>query len=180
MPSQGFLARPGVALALIPLASFLGPFIATAIVVALPQIIAARGFTTTQAGWYTSAYFVAAAVFMMPVARAGDLYGRGPVLALGAAIIALTSLLGAWVVDPYAQIGLRLLQGAGSAGVFGTGPALLAQLAPPDRRGRAIGLNITVTYIGLTAGPALGGLLDRKSTRLNSSHIQKSRMPSSA
>ena len=90
----GSLARPGVALALIPLASFLGPFIATAIVVALPQIFAARGFTTGQAGWYTSAYFVAAAVFMMPVARAGDLYGRGPVLALGAAIIAITSLLG--------------------------------------------------------------------------------------
>ena len=29
-------------------------------------------------------------------------------------------------------------------------------------------------------GNALVGLLDRKSTRLNSSHIQKSRMPSSA
>ncbi len=159
MTSRVFLARPGVALALIPLASFLGPFIATAIVVALPQIIAARGFTTVQAGWYTSAYFVAAAVFMMPVARAGDLYGRGPVLALGAAIIAITSLLGAWVVDPYAQIGLRLLQGAGSAGVFGTGPALLAQLVLPERRGRVLGMNITVTYIGLTAGPALGGIL---------------------
>ena len=159
MSPPGFLARPGVVLALIPLASFLGPFIATAIVVALPQIIAARGFTTTQAGWYTSAYFVAAAVFMMPVARAGDLYGRGPVLALGAAIIALTSLLGAWVVDPYAQIGLRLLQGVGSAGVFGTGPALLAQWVAPERRGRALGMNITVTYIGLTAGPALGGIL---------------------
>jgi len=46
MASRVFLARPGVALALIPLASFLGPFIATAIVVALPQIIAARGITT--------------------------------------------------------------------------------------------------------------------------------------
>lgn len=152
-------AAPAAALALIPLASFLGPFIATAIVVALPQISAARGLTPAQAGWYTSAYFVTAAVFMMPVARAGDLYGRGPVLALGAAIIALTSLLGAVVADPYAQIALRLLQGVGSAGVFGTGPALLAQLVPPSRRGRVIGLNITVTYIGLTAGPALGGLL---------------------
>ncbi|ANX03248.1 MFS transporter [Immundisolibacter cernigliae] len=159
MASPVPLARPGLALALIPLASFLGPFIATAIVVALPQISAARGFTAAQAGWYTSAYFVAAAVFMMPVARAGDLYGRGPVLALGAAIIAITSLLGAWISDPYAQIGLRLLQGVGSAGVFGTGPALLAQLVAPERRGRALGLNITVTYVGLTAGPALGGLL---------------------
>ena len=29
-------------------------------------------------------------------------------------------------------------------------------------------------------GPAFGETVDRKSTRLNSSHIQKSRMPSSA
>ncbi|MFZ5492888.1 MAG: MFS transporter [Pseudomonadota bacterium] len=159
MTASGTPARLGAALALIPLASFLGPFIATAIVVALPQIVAARGFSPAQAGWYTSAYFVTAAVFMMPVARAGDLYGRGPVLAVGAAVIAITSLLGAWVVDPVAQIALRLVQGVGSAGVFGTGPALLAQLVPPGRRGRAIGLNITVTYIGLTAGPALGGVL---------------------
>ncbi|HCO43774.1 MFS transporter [Immundisolibacter sp.] len=152
-------ARPGLALLLIPLASFLGPFIATGIVVALPQIAEARGFSAAQAGWYTSAYFVTAAVFMMPVARAGDLYGRGPVLALGAATIALTSLLCAWVVDPIAQIGLRLVQGAGSACVFGTSSALLAQLVPPSRRGRVIGFNITVTYVGLTAGPALGGVL---------------------
>lgn len=152
-------ARSGIALLLIPLASFLGPFIATGIVVALPQIAQARGFSAAQAGWYTSAYFVTAAVFMMPVARAGDLYGRGPVLTLGAAVIAITSLLCAWVEDPVAQIALRLAQGAGSAGVFGTGPALLAQLVPPSRRGRVLGFNITVTYVGLTAGPAAGGLL---------------------
>ncbi|WP_372715573.1 MFS transporter [Immundisolibacter sp.] len=161
MAPPGSSARPGVALALIPLARVLGPFIATAIVGAVPQISAMRGLSPAQAGWYTSAYFVAAAVFMMPVSRAGDLYGRGPVLALGAALIAVTSLLGAWVADPYAQIALRLLQGAGSACVFGTGPALLAQLAPPERRGQALGINITVTYIGLTAGPALGGVLSQ-------------------
>jgi MFS family permease len=152
-------ARSGIALLLIPLASFLGPFIATGIVVALPQITQARGFSAAQAGWYTSAYFVTAAVFMMPVARAGDLYGRGPVLTLGTALIAITSLLCAWVEDPVAQIALRLAQGAGSAGVFGTGPALLAQLVPPSRRGRVLGFNITVTYVGLSAGPAVGGLL---------------------
>ena len=33
---------------------------------------------------------------------------------------------------------------------------------------------------GEAAGIAMGAWLDRKSTRLNSSHIQKSRMPSSA
>ena len=37
-----------------------------------------------------------------------------------------------------------------------------------------------LTVFGFLVLPAVTGLLDRKSTRLNSSHIQKSRMPSSA
>ena len=38
----------------------------------------------------------------------------------------------------------------------------------------------TATLVSGYRGSPLGGLEDRKSTRLNSSHIQKSRMPSSA
>ena len=44
---------------------------------------------------------------------------------------------------------------------------------------KAYGLR-TATAQGLHLGEAVLGLADRKSTRLNSSHIQKSRMPSSA
>ena len=41
-------------------------------------------------------------------------------------------------------------------------------------------LHQDVTWVILTVLAASGALTDRKSTRLNSSHIQKSRMPSSA
>ena len=46
------------------------------------------------------------------------------------------------------------------------------------RRARAAAMSIIPTTTG--AAKAVGEVLDRKSTRLNSSHIQKSRMPSSA
>ena len=53
------------------------------------------------------------------------------------------------------------------------------------RLGAVIKDNVTATslvllYLPLVWGRTTGGLQDRKSTRLNSSHIQKSRMPSSA
>ena len=42
------------------------------------------------------------------------------------------------------------------------------------------GLGIHRELLVIPLGPATPGKVDRKSTRLNSSHIQKSRMPSSA
>ena len=44
----------------------------------------------------------------------------------------------------------------------------------------AFGALLLVLLLAAGAGQLLGGGADRKSTRLNSSHIQKSRMPSSA
>ena len=58
------------------------------------------------------------------------------------------------------------LVGESGAGKSMTGYAILGLVDAPGR---------------IVAGRiALGGVEDRKSTRLNSSHIQKSRMPSSA
>lgn len=144
---------------LIPLASFVGPFVGTAIVVALPTIAGEHGLSTAQAGWFTAAYFLAAAVLMLPVSRAGDLYGRSHLLAGGLALICLAGLGCTVVTDPVGLIALRLLQGTGAAGVFGSAAPALAELVPPAQRGRAVGLNITITYLGLAAGPGLGGVL---------------------
>jgi EmrB/QacA subfamily drug resistance transporter len=43
--------------------------------------------------------------------------------------------------------------------LFANGPAILTGNFPPAQRGQALGLQATMTYLGLTAGPALGGLL---------------------
>lgn len=152
---------PGAALArlAIPLSAFVGPFVGTAIVVALPAISAEHGLSAAQAGYFTAAYFLAAAVLMLPVSRAGDLYGRRRILAGGVGLIGLAGLGCTFTADPLALIALRLLQGAGAAGVFGCAAAAIAELVPAHERGRAIGLNITLTYLGLAAGPGLGGLL---------------------
>ena len=76
---------------------------------------------------------------------------------------------GAWIED---TDGRRYLDAAGGAIVVNVGhgdPALLAAMADQAK---------AVDYVHGTAFTT--DALDRKSTRLNSSHSQQSRMPSSA
>jgi len=43
--------------------------------------------------------------------------------------------------------------------LFANAPAILVAAFPPTERGRALGLQAVMTYLGLSAGPPLGGLL---------------------
>jgi MFS family permease len=54
---------------------------------------------------------------------------------------------------------LRVIQGIGAALIYGTGMALLISVFPLQERGKALGIVVSSTYIGLSAGPFLGGLL---------------------
>ena len=43
--------------------------------------------------------------------------------------------------------------------IFGTSLAILTSVFGPGERGRAMGINITAVYTGLSGGPVIGGLL---------------------
>jgi len=53
----------------------------------------------------------------------------------------------------------RAVQAVGGAMLFANSAAILTTNFPPERRGRTLGLQATMTYLGLMTGPSLGGLL---------------------
>jgi MFS family permease len=53
----------------------------------------------------------------------------------------------------------RIIQGIGSAMMFGTGMAIITSAFPPHERGKAIGINVSAVYLGLSIAPFVGGLL---------------------
>jgi MFS family permease len=53
----------------------------------------------------------------------------------------------------------RCIQGVGGAFMFSTASGVITAAFPPSQRGRALGLNVTAVYIGLTLGPVIGGLI---------------------
>ena len=112
--------------------------------------------------WVATSYLLAAAMFLVPFGRIADIHGRKKVFALGTATFTVASLLAGLSPSAPVLISARVLQGIGSAMIFGTGVALLTSVFPGEERGRVLGINVAAVYLGLSLGPTVGGLLTQQ------------------
>ncbi|MDD1686057.1 MFS transporter [Methanoregula sp.] len=141
------------------LASFLVPFTGSSITVALPAMAAQFHADAVTLGWITSAYIIAAAVFIVPFGRYADIVGRKKIFLIGLLIYTLASFACAFAPDEALLIGGRFIQGIGGAMLFATSLAIVTQVFGPGERGAALGITIATVYAGLSLGPFLGGIL---------------------
>ncbi len=146
------------ALAVVTLGAFLIPFLSSSLVVALPAMGKELAMGAVMLSWVSSAYLLAAAVFLIPFGRLADIVGRKRIFSLGVVLYTASSGLAALAPSAETLILCRVLQGV-SGSMFSAGVAILTTLYPPGERGRALGINITATYLGLSLGPFLGGFL---------------------
>ncbi len=148
-----------VVLVVSSLSAFLTPFVVSSVNIALPTIGKEFSLNTLLLSWVVTSYLIAATIFLVPFGRIADIYGRRKFFAFGILIFSLASLMGALSYSAFMLILSRVLQGIGSAMVFGTGMAILTSVFPLRERGKAIGINVASTYLGLSLGPFIGGLL---------------------
>ena len=141
-------------------ASFFIPFMGSAINLAIPSIGEQFNSSALLLSWVAASYLLASAAFLVPFGRLADIVGRKRVFVAGIGIFSLSSLLCglAWSID--SLISFRILQGIGSAMLFGTGMAILTSVYPPQERGRVLGINVASVYTGLSLGPVLGGAMN--------------------
>ena len=147
------------ALIIATLTSFLPPFMASSINIALPAIGSEFSMDAVLLGWIATSYLLSAAVFMVPFGKFADIYGMKKIFFAGLFIFTASSLVAFFAPTSALLIGSRVLQGIGSAMIFGTGTAILVNVFPLQERGRVLGINAASVYLGLTLGPFLGGLL---------------------
>lgn len=77
----------------------------------------------------------------------------------GALTLSVSIAVFALARAPWLLFSARALQGVASAVPWTVGPALIAELFPAERRGRAMGLTQSGSGIGMLLGPPLGGVL---------------------
>lgn len=149
------------ALITVLVASFTTPFMGSAVNLAIPSIGREFDSSALLLSWVVSSYLLSSAAFLLPFGRLADLVGRKKVFIMGVLIFSVSSLLCGLAWSIQALIGLRLLQGVGSAMTFGTGMAILTSVYPPQERGRVLGFNVATVYTGLSLGPVLGGAMNQ-------------------
>jgi len=157
--SSNNAVNKSTALLIATLSAFLAPFMGSSMNIALPSIGKELALDAVVLSWVATAYLLAAAMFLVPLGKIADIQGRKKIFTCGILVYTLASLLCALATSAIWLIGCRILQGIGSAMIFGTGVAILTSVFPVGERGRALGISVAATYTGLSVGPILGGFL---------------------
>ncbi len=140
--------------------SFITPFLASSVNVALPSINTDFAIPDQALlGWIVTGFLLSAAVFVVPFGRIADMRGRKKMFVSGLLIIVVSSFFCSISTTELMLIASRVIEGVGSAMIFGTGIAILTSAFPAKHRGNVLGINVAIVYVGSSSGPFLGGII---------------------
>lgn len=152
--------RPGVAFAGVFAVTFCGLLAVGAVLPVLPRYVHGPLDAGNIAVGVVIGSFAATGLLFRPFAgRLADRRGRRPAVLLGSVLVGIAGFLYLLPLGVPGLIAARLLLGAGEGTVFTAGSAWIVDIAPPQRRGRVIGLYGLAVWAGLSVGPLIGELL---------------------
>ncbi len=150
---QVVLAMTGLLTAL-----FLASLDQTVVATAMPRIIADLGgfdrFT-----WVTTSYLVASTTAVPIVGRLTDIYGRKVFFVAGIVIFLVGSVLAGLSQTMNQLIAFRAVQGIGGGMIMVNSFTAIADLFPPESRGKYQGFLGVVFGMSSVIGPTLGGFI---------------------
>jgi MFS family permease len=140
--------------------SMLMPSLDTSIANAgLPTLAQAFTASFQSVQWIVLAYLLAITTLIVSVGRIGDIIGQRRLLLFGIGLFTVASLLCGIAPTLWLLIAARATQGLGAAIMMALTVALVGETVPTEKIGSAMGLLGTMSAIGTTLGPSLGGLL---------------------
>jgi len=149
------------ALAAVMSTSFMVTFMGSSINLALPSIGAEFHASAIMSSWVITGYILSTAALLLPFGHLADIIGRRKIYLLGTSSFAVVTIAATLSHSIVPFLIWRILQGTAAALIFGTGMAILTSVYPPQKRGQALGYSTAVTYLGLSVGPVLGGIMNQ-------------------
>ncbi|MBS0254398.1 MAG: MFS transporter [Proteobacteria bacterium] len=123
------------------------------------RITAELGLDATHYGALLSAFYFAYTLCHLPAGALADRFGGKAVLAVGATLWSLSTLLTGFVGGFAGLVVLRMMLGMGESVAFTTTSKLIAANVPAGRIGLANGIIGFGYLVGPAAGTLIGGLL---------------------
>ncbi len=124
----------------------------------LPVIRRALGSDVATIEWVVTVYLLVVSGLLLSLAGWVTCAGTSASMSSASASSSPVRCCAGWR-RPQALVLGRAVQAVGGAMLFANSAAILTTNFPPERSGRTLGLQATMTYLGLMTGPSLGGLL---------------------
>ena len=144
---------------LVAVAVFMSTLDGSIVNLALPSIMKDLNESMSVMGWILTVYLLTIASLLLAFGRLSDIKGRRWVYLRGFMMFTAGSLGCGLASNAATLIAARSFQGIGSAMLMACSQAIIVDTFPASERGKALGMVGTVVAAGLTAGPALGGLI---------------------
>jgi EmrB/QacA subfamily drug resistance transporter len=126
---------------------------------AIPSIARAIHLEEKDLSWIYSIYILFNLVGISLMARLSDFFGRRWIYILAVAVFSLGSIIVAVSHDLNLLLIGRGIQGFGSSGIFPVALAVIGDIFPVEKRGRALGLIGAVFGIAFILGPFIAGVM---------------------
>jgi len=161
-PAQVFVRRPYYAwlvVGTVCIGTFIGQVDGSIVQLALPSLEDAFDAPLDAVSWVALGYLLAFASVLPVFGRLAEIAGRKTLYLSGFALFGLWSALCGLAPSLPVLIGFRILQGMSGALLGANSVVILVAAAGPARRGQALGIMSAAQAVGLSIGPALGGVL---------------------
>ncbi len=123
--------------------SFFTVFAVNAVTIVIPSIATEFHMSNIVQNWVTIIFLLVVAVLSVPAGQISAKYG-----------------LNVLVTSQEQFLACRLILGIALSFINVTSMAMIVNAFPPEERGKALGINITGVYVGLSLSPVIGGILN--------------------